>query len=270
MTSGGYDPNQYPQGGQPYGQPHQPQQPYGQQPYGQQSDPYGQQPQQPYGQQSDPYGQQPQQPYGQQPDPYGQQPQQPYGQQPYGQQPDPYGQQPQSFGPSDAYGQQQPYGQQPYQPYPGGGQPGFGAGGFGGAQPGDLWIRFAARIIDGLIIGIPGGIIAALLPNSIAWAWDVLLPIILFGYFILMETQQGGQTLGKKLLGLRVVGPGGGPLDPATSAKRNLYVVVQLIPCLGWLIGLGMAIYIAVTIEQDPNKQGWHDKFAGGTQVLKG
>ncbi|MET8426470.1 RDD family protein [Nocardia sp. NPDC004860] len=260
MTSGGYDPNQYPQGGQPYGQPHQPQQPYGQQPYGQQSDPYGQQPQQPYGQQSDPYGQQPQQPYGQQP----------YGQQPYGQQPDPYGQQPQSFGQSDAYGQQQPYGQQPYQPYPGGGQPGFGAGGFGGAQPGDLWIRFAARIIDGLIIGIPGGIIAALLPNSIAWAWDVLLPIILFGYFILMETQQGGQTLGKKLLGLRVVGPGGGPLDPATSAKRNLYVVVQLIPCLGWLIGLGMAIYIAITIEQDPNKQGWHDKFAGGTQVLKG
>ncbi|MGV9666754.1 RDD family protein [Nocardia niigatensis] len=258
MTSGGYDPNQYPQGGQPYGQPQQPQQPYGQQPYGQQSDPYGQQPQ----------------PYGQQSDPYGKQPEQPYGQQPYGQQSDPYGQQPQfgqqSFGQSDPYGQQQPYGQQPYQPYPGGGQPGFGAGGFGGAQPGDLWTRFAARIIDSLIIGIPGAIIEALLPNNIAWAWSVLLPVILFGYFILMETQQGGQTLGKKILGLRVVGPGGGPIDPATSAKRNLYIIVQLIPCLGWLIGLGMAIYIAITIEQDPNKQGWHDKFAGGTQVLKG
>ncbi|TPW74717.1 DUF4190 domain-containing protein [Schumannella soli] len=48
-----------PAGGNPYGQPQQPQQPYGQQPaqpYGQQ--PYGQQPQQqPYGQPAQPYGQ---------------------------------------------------------------------------------------------------------------------------------------------------------------------------------------------------------------------
>ncbi|MGW4245335.1 RDD family protein [Nocardia sp. NPDC004722] len=262
MTSGGYDPNQYPQGGQPYGQQpygQQPQQPYGQQPYGQ-SDPYGQQPS--YGQQSDPYAQQPQQPYGQQSDPYAQQQPPSFGQQPS------YGQQ-QPFGQQDSYGQQ-PYGQQPYQQFPGGNQPGYGAPGFGAAQPGDLWTRFGARIIDSLIVFVPGVIIEAFLPNSIAWAWSVLLPVLLFGYFILMETQQGGQTLGKKLLGLRVVGPGGGPIDPATSAKRNLYVIVELIPCLGWLVGLGMAIYIAITIEQDPNKQGWHDKFAGGTQVLKG
>ncbi|WP_067696215.1 RDD family protein [Nocardia jejuensis] len=261
MTSGGYDPNQYPQGGQPYGQ-----QPY---PQGQ---PYGQQPQQPYGQ-SDPYGQQPQQPYGQQPDPYGQQqpgygqqqPSDPYGQQPqFGQQSDPYGQQ-QPYGQQPGYGQQ-PYGQQPQFP----GQQGYGAPGFGGAVPGDLWIRFAARIIDGLIIGIPGGIIYALLPGKLGWVWEVLLPVIMFGYFILMETSQG-TTFGKKLLGLRVLAPGGAPsIDPATSAKRNLFVIIQLIPCLGWLIGIGAQIYIAVTIEQDPNKQGWHDKFAGGTQVVKG
>ncbi|WP_327143170.1 RDD family protein [Nocardia sp. NBC_01327] len=257
MTSGGYDPNQYPQGGQPYGQPY---------PQGQQQQPYGQQPQQPYGQQppSDPYGQQPQQPYGQQPpsDPYGQ-PQQPgYGQQPpqFGQS-DPYNQQPQ-------FGQQPSYpGQQPYQPY-GQQPPGFGGGG-GGSQPGDLWLRFAARFIDGLIFGIVGVIVYVLLPSSIVLVWDILLPLITFGYFIFMETQQGGQTLGKKILGLRVLGPGGAPLDPVTSAKRNLFVAIQFIPCLGTLVSIGLAIYIAVTIEQDPNKQGWHDKFAGGTQVIK-
>ncbi|WP_433564063.1 RDD family protein [Nocardia sp. CA-151230] len=266
MTSGGYDPNQYPQGGQPYGQPQQPQQPYGQQPYGQQSDPYGQQPQQPYGQQPDPYGQQPQQPYGQQP----------YGQQPYGQQPDPYGQQPQSFGQSDAYGQQQPYGQQPYQPYPGGGQPGFGAGGFGGAQPGDLWIRFAARIIDYLIAGIPTGIVVGILQSAMGGGIGAgilgaaLSAVIITAYFVLMETQNGGQTLGKKLLGLRVIGPGGAPLDIQTSLKRNIFVLADVVYCLGNLVSIGLMIYIAITIEQDPNKQGWHDKFAGGTQVLRG
>ncbi|MEV6068515.1 RDD family protein [Nocardia sp. NPDC052001] len=255
MTSGGYDPNQYPQGGQPYGQ-----QPY---PQGQ---PYGQQPQQPYGQ-SDPYGQQPQQPYGQQPpsDPYGQQQPPAYGQQPgYGQQPaDGYGQQPPAYGQQPGYG-----GQQPYQPY--GGQPGYNAPGFGGgAQPGDLWLRLAARIIDSLIVGIPAGIIYAVLPGKLGWAWEVLVPVLLFGYFVLMETSQGA-TLGKKILGLKVLAPGGGNVDPATSAKRNLFVLVQLIPCLGWLVSIGAQIYIAVTIEQDPNKQGWHDKFAGGTQVVKG
>ncbi|MBF6178955.1 RDD family protein [Nocardia otitidiscaviarum] len=251
MTSGGYDPNQYPQGGDPYGQNP------GGQPYGQGQPQYGQQ--QPYGQ-SDPYNQQPPQ-YGQQPsDPYGQQPSDPYGQQPqYGQQPDPYG-------------QQQPYGQPPqYGQQPGYGAPGFG-GGFGGTAPGELWPRLGARIIDGLIVGIPAGIIGWVLNSSsstLGTLWSVLTPALLFGYFVFMETQQGGQTLGKKLLGMRVLAPGGGTLDPATSAKRNLFVLANIIPCLGLLISIGLWIYIAVTIEQDPNKQGWHDKFAGGTQVVK-
>ncbi|WP_306364278.1 RDD family protein [Nocardia sp. CC227C] len=239
MTSGGYDPNQYPQGGDPYGQKP------GDQPYGQGQPQYGQQP---YGQ-SDPYNQQPPQ-YGQQPsDPYGQQPQ-------YGQQPDPYG-------------QQQPYGQQP----PFGQQPGYGAPGFGGGTPADVWTRLGARIIDSLIVGIPAAIIGYVLNSSssaLGTLWSIVTPLLLFGYFIFMETQQGGQTLGKKLLGLRVVAPGGGVLDPAVSAKRNLFMLANLIPCLGTIAYIGMSIYIAVTIEQDPNKQGWHDKFAGGTQVVKG
>jgi uncharacterized RDD family membrane protein YckC len=88
-------------------------------------------------------------------------------------------------------------------------------------------------------------------------------------YFVLMETNMG-QTLGKKILGLRVVAPGGAAkITPEVSIKRNLYLLVNIIPCLGQLAALGMVIYIAVTIEQDPNKQGWHDKFAGGTQVVK-
>lgn len=98
----------------------------------------------------------------------------------------------------------------------------------------------------------------------------MLIGAIVTAYFVLMETQMGGQTLGKKLLGLRVVGPGGAPLDVQTSLKRNLYVAVNVVYCLGNSASFVLAIVIAVTLEQDPNKQGWHDKFAGGTQVLKG
>ncbi len=270
MTSGGYDPNQNPQGGQPYGQPYpQPGQPYqgqpgqpgqpGQQQYGQQQ-PYGQQ--YPQGGQQDPYGQQPYgapgaAPYGQPQDPYGQQQQQQFGQQGYGQ--PGYGQQ--------GYGQPG-YGQQPY------GQPGFGAPGLPpGTQPGDLWLRFAARFIDQLIIGIPIAIIFGLLFRfgslGITALLGVVFALLPYGYFIAMESATGS-TLGKKILGLRVLGPNGGPLDAGASAKRNLFLISTLIPCLGDLIALGLWIYIAVTIEQDPLKQGWHDKFAGGTLVVKG
>lgn len=228
MTSGGYDPNQYPQGGQPYGQPY---------PQGGQQYPQGGQ-QFPQGDQ--PYGQQPQ--YGQQPPQYGQQPQ--YGQPPQ------YGQQPQD-----------PYGQYPQQP-----------GGFNyGGQPGDLGTRIGARVIDALILYIPYLIIYFLVKNSLGLTigLGLLWTVVQLGYFVGMETSQG-TTLGKKVLGLKVLAPGGAAkIEPVTSLKRNVFVAANIIPCVGGLVSLVLAIYIMVTISQDPNKQGWHDKFAGGTQVVK-
>ncbi|MFE9786747.1 RDD family protein [Nocardia salmonicida] len=234
MTSGGYDPNQYPQGGQPGG--------YGQDPYGQQQPQPGYGQQQPYGQPA--HGGAPQPGYGQ-PDPYGQQ-QPAYGQDPYGQQQQPYPQQGQ-------YGQPQ---------------------GFGGVQPADLGIRFGARVIDGFIVGIPVGIITTLLFPSSAVFLYLISPIVttlaMVGYFVGLEVTQGA-TLGKKILGLRVLAPGGAPqVTPEASLKRNLFLVPQVIYCLGSLASIGLGIYIATTINNDPNKQGWHDKFAGGTQVVKG
>ncbi|WP_216892411.1 RDD family protein [Nocardia alni] len=269
MTSGGYDPNQYPQGGQPYGQPYpQPGQPNQGQPGQPGQPPYGQQP---YGQQYPQGGQQQPYPQGGQQDPYGQQPYGGPGAAPYGQPQDAYGQQ--GYG-QPGYGQQgygQPgYGQQ-QQPY---GQPGFGAPGLPqGTRPGELWLRFAARFIDQLIVGIPVSIIFALIFRfgSIEFSLleGVVSTLLVYVYFIALETSMG-TSLGKKILGLRVVGPGGGQLDAGASAKRNLFLIASLIPCLGWLVALGLWIYIAVTIEQDPLKQGWHDKFAGGTLVVKG
>ncbi|MGN2634770.1 RDD family protein [Nocardia takedensis] len=231
MTSGGYDPNQYPQGGQQYPQQGQPQ--------------YGQQPPQ-YGQQQ-PYGQQPQ--YGQQ-DPYGQQQPQ-YGQQ------QPYGQPQQQYGQQDAY-PQQGYGQ----------QQGYGAP--GGGVPADLGVRIGARLIDNLIVFIPLGIINALLGDSIVLSFVIsaVWTAVAVGYFVALDVNQGA-TVGKKLLGLKVVGPGGAAMTPETSLKRNAFMIANVIPCIGGLVTLGLVIYIMITISQDPNKQGWHDKFAGGTQVLK-
>ena len=89
-------------------------------------------------------------------------------------------------------------------------------------------------------------------------------------YFLALETTQGW-TIGKKLLGLSVHGPGGEPKPTAQeSAIRNSWTLLPIIPFVGGLLGLIAIVWIAVTINSSPTKQGKHDELAGGTQVVKG
>ena len=94
-----------------------------------------------------------------------------------------------------------------------------------------------------------------------------LLPFV---YFVGFEVSQGW-TPAKKLLGLRVHGPGGAAKPTVQqSAIRNAFMLLSVIPWVGWLLGLIADIVIAVTINSSPTKQGKHDELAGGTQVVKG
>lgn len=176
------------------------------------------------------------------------------------------------------------------QPPPGGyGAPAPGPYGAPAPQPAGLGDRFLARLIDGLIVGIPTAIVASIIGVVV----NVLLPRFLEGYVggvisavliaaaflaynYYFETSSG-QTVGKSVMKLKVVGPGGGPVTGGQSLKRNAFNVLGLlavVPFLGTLLGglaqLAAVIYIAVTINQDTAlRQGWHDKFAGETYVSK-
>lgn len=151
--------------------------------------------------------------------------------------------------------------------YPGGPPMGWG-------QPGDLMTRFFARLIDGIgvwvISMVFSFILAAAFDGRAGWMIaGIFSGLLAFGYYVLFETQQG-RTPGKALLGLRVHGPGGAPKPTMEqSAKRNAFLLVGLIPFVGWLLSFAAWIYIAVTIENSPTKQGKHDEIAGGTQVVK-
>ena len=200
------------------------------------SNPYGQDPNNPYGQQppQQPYGQQPppQQPYGQQP------PQQPYGQQPFGQPQQP----------------QQPYGQMPpvY-----GGQPNYSVPQAfmmkGYASYGN---RFIAYFIDSLIVGLPLSILALLAVTSESAGLLVLVYLLLFiasfGYFTYFWSTRNGQTIGQKMMNIRVVHTNGQPISIGKALLRTLgYSINGAIFALGWLWPLW-----------DEKKQGWHDKIA--------
>ncbi len=157
-------------------------------------------------------------------------------------------------------------------------------------RPGELLDRFLARLIDGIILGVAffilssifNGIFISGLTTSVAeyvvyalFTYVIWIALVI-GYFAFMETSRG-QSLGKMALKLRAVGADGGNPTLEESVRRNSFYAIQLIsiiPVLGWVLGpilsLVAVIMIAVGINNDTvNRQGWHDRFAGGTKVLK-
>lgn len=140
----------------------------------------------------------------------------------------------------------------------------------GNSNPGGLGVRFAARFIDGIIVGIIGFVLAfAVDATSNVWITGLFTGLLTFIYYVALEVTQGW-TLGKKLLGLSVHGPSGAPKPTvAQSAIRNSWTLLPIIPFVGGLLGIVAIIVIAVTINGSPTKQGKHDELAGGTQVVK-
>lgn len=144
------------------------------------------------------------------------------------------------------------------------------SGPYSSTEPGGLLVRFLARLIDGIIVGIIGFVVVfAVHVQSNLLVTGLFTGILTFVYFVAFEVTQGW-TPGKKVLGLAVHGPAGGPKPDLTqSAIRNAFTLLPVVPFIGGLLGVIAIIVIAVTISGSPTKQGKHDELAGGTQVVK-
>jgi uncharacterized RDD family membrane protein YckC len=158
----------------------------------------------------------------------------------------------------------------------------------GVGQPADLMTRFLAKLIDWILVGIVLGVI--IIPLTIGLAFSggfgggmpgmggfsvggIVTSVVMYGlaigYFAFLESNKG-QTLGKMLMKIEVQSATGGHPPIEQAFKRNLYMLLPIIPILGGLAYLGITIYIAVTINNNTTtRQGWHDEFADGTKVIK-
>ena len=118
-----------------------------------------------------------------------------------------------------------------------------------------FWIRVLAYVIDAAILALVGGVLSelSLYPRAIdaeSSGPSVLLSLVYFG--LLWSGGGGGQTLGMRFLGLRVVGQDGRPISFGTALLRWLGLVLSF-----------AALFIGVIwVAFDPEKQGWHDKIA--------
>ncbi|WP_424245597.1 putative RDD family membrane protein YckC [Elusimicrobium posterum] len=91
-----------------------------------------------------------------------------------------------------------------------------------------LWRRIVAYIIDSLIVSIPVQIVAVILIKVtglyvLANLFNLILAAALWYYFFFMETKKNGQTIGKKLLGIKTVTTDGAPMTTKAAAIRSLW-----------------------------------------------
>jgi uncharacterized RDD family membrane protein YckC len=122
-----------------------------------------------------------------------------------------------------------------------------------------VWPRAAATIIDSfLLVVIIDFLIIILIPTHdnasiplffIAFFGSIL---VFFGYFIVMEAIWGA-TLGKMMLGLRVVKTDGSPLGWSQAVIRNLLRVIDGL--FSYLVG-------AILIWDSPLRQRLGDRAA--------
>jgi uncharacterized RDD family membrane protein YckC len=131
-----------------------------------------------------------------------------------------------------------------------------------------FWQRFAARLIDGLILIIPFvpalvsvisevdatiGLTAAQRDRTRGiWLGALALSAV---YEISMIAWRG-QTLGKMALGIKVV-----PADARRSVGLGWSAARWVIPALAGIVPLG-SLLVYLWMLWDPMKQGLHDKVA--------
>ncbi|HOZ80755.1 MAG TPA: RDD family protein [Candidatus Woesebacteria bacterium] len=128
-------------------------------------------------------------------------------------------------------------------------QPEFGYAGF--------WRRFAAHWLDSLIVGIIAGASYSISGDDINQS-SLIAFIISVGYYLFLWVKFDGQTIGKKIMGVRILKETGESIDLGTGVVRFFsYYLSSLVFCLGY-----------ISAAFDKKKQGWHDKIAN-TIVVK-
>jgi uncharacterized RDD family membrane protein YckC len=116
--------------------------------------------------------------------------------------------------------------------------------------------RLGAWLIDVILIGIVSGIVLLIGGRSAYYVAEIVVWLAYFTYF---EGSDTGQTLGKRVLGIRVYdfGGGAGAIGYGRGLVRAVMKYISGIPCaLGYLWMLW-----------DKEKQTWHDKVATSVVV---
>ena len=122
---------------------------------------------------------------------------------------------------------------------------------------GGFWERALAYVVDGFVLLVPTVIVNLIVNNqSTGLGVNLLVSLGYFGYF--WSSAGGGQTIGMRLFGLRVVRDDGTPLSIVGAIVRWFGLVISILA-----LGIGV-FWVAFTKE----KKGWHDLIASTSVLL--
>jgi uncharacterized RDD family membrane protein YckC len=116
-------------------------------------------------------------------------------------------------------------------------------------------LDFIIRILCLWIMAIP----LAFLGETGSGILAIIMFLVYWAYPILFEVLRDGQTIGKKVMGLKVVNQNGTPITWITSIARNLLRVADMFPML---YGFGLASCLI-----DPHSRRLGDLVAGSMVV---
>jgi uncharacterized RDD family membrane protein YckC len=117
-----------------------------------------------------------------------------------------------------------------------------------------FWRRFAASLIDGILLGIVSAILQAIIGTGGGYGIGTLVTI---GYFVYFHGTTG-QTPGDAALSVRVVGKDDG--EPIGYGRAFVRWLVSLVSGVVILLGYLWMLW-------DGEKQTWHDKAANSVVV---
>lgn len=127
---------------------------------------------------------------------------------------------------------------------------------FLGMNPVGFWRRFGAAFLDGLLFGLPLSLLLSIILGG--EENEYLIEVITFLYFLLLPLFWNGYTIGKKIMGIRIVKMNGENVGISNMLLREL--VGRLI----YIITFGIGIIVsAIMVAAREDKRSIHDLIAG-------
>ena len=124
-------------------------------------------------------------------------------------------------------------------------------------NPAGFWRRLAALILDSLVVGVPVATLVYLFTGT----WDIDTPLNQVAgtlYSMIVPVMWTGYTVGKRIMGIRIVKVDGSEVGLGTMALRTL------VGGLVYFITLGIALLVSVIlVAVREDKRSIHDLIAG-------
>ncbi|RST75288.1 RDD family protein [Siminovitchia acidinfaciens] len=123
-------------------------------------------------------------------------------------------------------------------------------------NPGGFWRRLLGILLDAIVIGIPLGIIAYILTGETEG--NAFTNLLSFLYYLILPVAWMGYTVGKRIVGVRIVKVNGEKVGIGTMFLRTFVAGIV------YAVTIGIALIVsAFMVGLREDKRAIHDLIAG-------